>query len=592
MAGRGAPRPKPAVEAPLVSEAVAAIRALPYGGMDDATRRIDLPPTVRAAVSPAILALRWGALGYGLVFAAPEAFRGSYEAVVATAVCLFLTTWRTLIPVRLASTEPAHWIAPLVDVAVLGLAVGYDGGVESPFYFCMLAALVVVAFGWGSTRGVIGLVIAGAALLAGTALGPTGLAAQWDDQRDLAALITLVLATAAAAFVRNRLVDAEDRRSALVGQVNRLSEANDLLSMLNTVARTLPNSLTLREALERSRQQLVTTFDARAICLLIFDENAQDWVPKLAEGCVLRPSYPASELPGPLLTALDGPAPVLAPDLTVAGAQPIAAGLGSGMYLRLDARDETIGLLGLEHPTIGHYDDRSVRLLTGLSEVLALTVDNARWFGRLRSLGAQEERTRIARDLHDRLGQWLTYISFELERIIHSEPERAGELDHLHDDVQAALDELRETLRQLRSGVSEDKPLAVLGQDVVNRFAERADVAASFTVVHPEDRLPIPVENELLRILQEALTNVDRHARAEHVDVVWDVRGGNFELVVHDDGMGFETARGVRDSAYGLVGMRERADVIGARLTIDSRPGHGTTITVSAGMEHKQEVHS
>ena len=153
----------------------------------------------------------------------------------------------------------------------------------------------------------------------------------------------------------------------------------------------------------------------------------------------------------------------------------------------------------------------------------------------------------------------------------------------LQGDVQSALDELRETLRQLRSGVTDAKPLSVIALDVVNRFAERADVATTLTVVHPEDRAPVPVENELLRILQEALTNVDRHADAEHVDVIWDVRGSEFELVVTDDGRGFESAKGVRDSAYGLVGMRERADVVGARLTIDSTPGRGTTVTVTAG---------
>ncbi len=76
---------------------------------------------------------------------------------------------------------------------------------------------------------------------------------------------------------------------------------------------------------------------------------------------------------------------------------------------------------------------------------------------------------------------------------------------------------------------------------------------------------------------------MDRPADAEHVDVIWDVRGSEFELVVTDDGRGFESAKGVRDSAYGLVGMRERADVVGARLTIDSTPGRGTTVTVTAG---------
>jgi signal transduction histidine kinase len=251
--------------------------------------------------------------------------------------------------------------------------------------------------------------------------------------------------------------------------------------------------------------------------------------------------------------------------------------------VRLTARNQVIGVLGLEHPSSDRYDSHDAVLLAGLAEVLALTVDNARWFGRLRTLGAQEERIRIARDLHDRLGQWLTYVSMELERIVAEDEPVTADLFRLQSDVQSALDELRETLRQLRSGVTEQKPLSVVAQDVVNRFAERADVAVTLTVVHPDDRVSVPVENELLRILQEALTNVDRHADAEHVDVVWDVRGGEFELVIADDGRGFEAAKGVRDSAYGLVGMRERADVIGARLTIDSAPGAGTTVRVISG---------
>lgn len=161
---------------------------------------------------------------------------------------------------------------------------------------------------------------------------------------------------------------------------------------------------------------------------------------------------------------------------------------------------------------------------------------------------------------------------------------RVEDLDRLHHDVQAALDELRETLRQLRSGVTEAQPFSEVARDVVNRFGERADLDARLVVVHPENRLPVPVENEVLRILQEALNNVGKHAKADSVDVVWNVDGGNFELTITDDGRGFETARGVRDSAYGLVGMRERADVVGAHLLIDSRPGAGTTIRVVAGI--------
>ena len=88
-----------------VDETVAALRALRYGAMDEATRSIALPPSVRASVSPTISALRWGAVGYGLVLSAPDAFDGSYAAVVTLAVCLFITTWRTIIPIRLGSHD-------------------------------------------------------------------------------------------------------------------------------------------------------------------------------------------------------------------------------------------------------------------------------------------------------------------------------------------------------------------------------------------------------------------------------------------------------------------------------------------------------
>ena len=558
--------------------------------MDDSTRDLSLPPAVRAAVSPAVAALRWGSIGFGMVFAAPQAFRGSYAAVVSLGVCLFVTTWRTTLPIRLGGTSTPAQVAPMVDIVIFGVAVGYGGGLESSLIFCVVAAVVVVAFGWGLARGLLGLVISMVALVIGVAIGEATLSEQVDDPRDIALIAVMVVGVFAGAFIRNRLIDAERRRSDLAGQVDALAEANDLLSMLNTVARTLPSALTLREALDRIRSQLMETFDTRVIALLTLDETSGDWVPKLSESCALRPSYRGSELPNPLATAMVAAQPVLRGDFTTAHHTGISPASTSGLYVRLESRGEVVGLLALEHPDPNHFDQRSVRLLGGLSEVLALTVDNARWFGRLRSLGAEEERIRIARDLHDRLGQWLTYISFELERIMDSETDRTEELQHLHGDVLAALDDLRETLRQLRAGVSDEQPLATVGRTVVDRFTERTEVQATFVAPHPEDRLPIPVENELLRILQEALNNVDKHARADHVIVTWDVVDGQFELTVSDDGRGFDLDRGVRDSAYGLVGMRERADVIGAHIDIESEPGGGTTVRVYVPSNVTEEV--
>lgn len=553
--------------------------------MDEATRSIALPPSVRASVSPTISALRWGAVGYGLVLSTPAVLDGSYAAVATLAVCLFITTWRTIIPIRLGSTTASERLAAYGDVVVLAFATGYGGGLESPFIFTAMIALVVVSFGWGYLDGGVALAIGCLSMLVGVAVGAGDVTNQFSDQRAATICLTVILAVLTAAAVRSRLLESERRRIALAGQVESLSEANGLLTLVNSVARTLPTSLTLREALHTAQRQISDTFDARVVCLLTLDENAEEWVPKLAEGCVLRPAYRTEMLPEPLAEALRRDEPLLRSDMEgVASSDRLSEQSGSGIYVRLETRNVTIGLLGLEHPELAHFDERDIRVLVGLAEVLALTIDNARWFGRLRSLGAEEERIRLARDLHDRLGQWLTYIGFELERIMATESARVEDLDRLHHDVQAALDELRETLRQLRSGVTEAQPFSEVARDVVNRFGERSDLDARLVVLHPDRRLPVPVENELLRILQEALNNVGKHAKADSVEVIWNVDGANFELTVRDDGRGFETARGVRDSAYGLVGMRERADVIGAHLFIDSRPGGGTTVRVVAGI--------
>lgn len=553
-------------------------------GHDGLPNELGIAAGLRSAVNPAINALRWGALGFGLLFAAPEAFRGSYGAVAATAVCLFVTTLRSQLPVHLGSTDLRRSVTPFVDVAVVGSAIGYSGGVESPYFFCLLACIVVIAFGWGAARGALATLVGAVALFSTTPTGRIGLDGQVDDQRDLAALMVVVLAVAGAAFIRSRLVEAEQRRTRLDSRVAQLSDTNDLLVLLTRAARTMPGSFTMREAIAQASAQLHRELDPRTVLLVTWDEQADDWVPRLAEGLVTAAEYRTDELPPALAAALGRGEPVVVGHRAQAGSPPPLTGdRGSGAYVELIARGRTVGLLGLEHPAGGHFNERSVLLLRGLADVLALSVDNARWFGRLRTLGAEEERGRIARELHDRLGQWLTYIALELEQISMNNDDPPPELERLRGDVQSALDDLRSTLQDLRAGVDAEHPLSDRGPALVQRFAQRSGLSATFTTSPPGDRAPVPIENELLRILQEALTNVERHAGASAVEVTWTVAAGSFELAIRDDGAGFRPEASVRDSAYGLLGMRERADVIGARIRIDSSPGVGTCISVSAG---------
>ena len=376
--------------------ALAALRALPYGGIDDATRQFELPLAVRAAVTPAVAALRWSSVAYGLVFAAPAAFRGQWSPVVALAVCLFLTTWRTVLPLRLASTSWNDRALSLFDVAVFGMAVGYSGGLDSPFIFCLMTAVVVVAFGWGGVPGGAALTVAAASTVAGITLGDTVLSRQAQDQRDLALIAAFVLAVAGATYLRKRLLHDEARRAVLDEQVRTLTDANDLLNLLTVTARTLPSSLTQREVVDSAREQLTDTFDARVIALVVLSDTDGEWTPNLAAGCQLSSRYTTDELPEALRTALRHERPVVRADLT-RGERGLVDGMGSGMYVRLGARGSTLAVLGLEHPEIGRFTERDATVLSGVADILGLTLDNARWFGRLRRLGADDERTRESR---------------------------------------------------------------------------------------------------------------------------------------------------------------------------------------------------
>ena len=242
------------------------------------------------------------------------------------------------------------------------------------------------------------------------------------------------------------------------------------------------------------------------------------------------------------------------------------------------ARDAVVGLVSIETVEPGRYTAQDEALLAELAEPLALAVDNAMWFARLRTVGAEAERSRIARDLHDRLAQSLVYVGFELERIDGAQG-GTTELGALRDIVRGVVSELRETLYQLRAIVSEEEPLDAVAAGYVERFVQRTGIPVSFTSNSGGKRLPLRVEQELWRMLQEALTNVERHSQAHHASVSWLIAGNRAELEIRDDGRGFKVHQVARER-FGLVGMGERADGIGAHLTIDSEPGAGTRVLV------------
>jgi len=257
----------------------------------------------------------------------------------------------------------------------------------------------------------------------------------------------------------------------------------------------------------------------------------------------------------------------------------------SGMYVALLARGSVIGVVSIEHEEPDHFDSRAGELLTGFAEPAALAIDNARWFSRLRTVGAEEERTRIARDLHDRIGQSLAYLAFELDRIVKSDgrgDDIGVSLDRLRSDLRDVIREVRDTLYDLRTDVSEKTDLVTVLDLYVQRVRERSGLEITVRA-DATARLPVLQERELFRIAQEALANIEKHAGAASVAITWQCDGSSAVLDVVDDGVGFPIGRAGRLDSYGIIGMRERAVSIGATLEVESTPNVGTRVRCGVG---------
>jgi two-component system sensor histidine kinase UhpB len=195
------------------------------------------------------------------------------------------------------------------------------------------------------------------------------------------------------------------------------------------------------------------------------------------------------------------------------------------------------------------------------------------------ALAAQErERTRIARELHDEVGQALTAVMLQLERASRRTDARVrGDLEEAREGLRAGLEEVREIARRLRPEALDDlglaSALASLTNDVSRRTGLRVErrLAADLRTLERDEELVV------YRVAQEALTNVARHSGARRAWVTLSLDGGGrVALTLRDDGRGFDVA--MHADGTGLRGMRERAVLIGAALDIESRPGRGTTV--------------
>jgi signal transduction histidine kinase len=260
-------------------------------------------------------------------------------------------------------------------------------------------------------------------------------------------------------------------------------------------------------------------------------------------------------------------------------------GARTGLWVPLIARGRTIGLIAA-HDKVGldaRFSDNDLRLAETFASRAAVAVDLSQRIARdalRRVVDAQElERRRLARELHDETGQALTSILLglrALEESLEGERPRAAVSD-LRELVVATLQDVRRLAVELRPKVLDDFGLVPALERLAETFGDQTGLAIRFEANLRDGRLLPEVETALYRIVQEALTNIVKHAQARNVSVVLTRKAGSVAAVIEDDGLGFDTAR-IREGGSGIEGMRERMGLLDGRLEVESTAESGTTL--------------
>ncbi|GID93566.1 GAF domain-containing sensor histidine kinase [Amorphoplanes digitatis] len=266
-------------------------------------------------------------------------------------------------------------------------------------------------------------------------------------------------------------------------------------------------------------------------------------------------------------------------------------GDASSLVVPLVAGVRTIGLVILEADVANAYPSAVVARVTEVTGPAALRLEAALLFDDVRSLATNEERQRLAREIHDGVAQELVMVGYGIDNAQATLPEGADEtaeeLRTLRGEVTRVITELRLSLFELRSEVDRNGGLAAAIAEYARTLGTSAGLRVHFTFDESTARLPAATEAELLRIAQEAITNARKHAGASNLWVTCTVDPPYAQIEVTDDGKGFADDR--PDGRYGLAIMAERAERIRGRLEIRPRHPSGTTVAVVLGTSARRD---
>lgn len=374
---------------------------------------------------------------------------------------------------------------------------------------------------------------------------------------------------------RRRAVRTDDP----VGQIDQLARANELLLALQKMAVTLSSSLDVDEVIQRGVEQARRVVKADTIIVALYDRSDDRWSLVAGPDSVIDVAVLPAD--SPVARCVDSDRP-----LVLTGGQ-LWSEADHGVYQVLRARGDVLGFLAGEWSG-GHEPAIAEReAIVGVADALALALDNARIFSRLADRVAHDERSRVARELHDRVSGSLAAIGYELDDVARGlgEVERAAITR-----VRAHLGETVTDLRDLLDDLRTDRDGHSIDRGSIATLIERTTRRSGIAVTLRHDLDPSSATFDVLRtdgsatelhlMIREALLNAERHSGAGNILVELEEKEGSVVIRVSDDGRGFDHTK----VGHGLSGMRERADWIGASLDVapDTR---GTVVTITLPVE-------
>lgn len=388
-------------------------------------------------------------------------------------------------------------------------------------------------------------------------------------------------------------VAVENARLYHTEQVRR-RQADTLLEVASVVGSTLE----LDEVLDRILDQLqrVVGYDSASVQLLQEDKLQVIAARGFPAERVLGLTFPLGEdFPnrkvveeGRLLSLADAPA------LYPAFRQTPYSHIRSWLGVPLCVQERVIGIIALDREQPGGYGQEEMRLATAFADQAALALENARLYREAEQLAVMKERSRLARELHDSVTQALYSMTLLAEA--GSRLAGSGNLERVESYLARLGEAAQQALKEMRLLIHELRPLILEKEGLIGALQQRLDAVEGRAGMETRLRvegtpeLPTSVEEGLYRIAQEALNNALKHAAATLVTVWIRANGGQVDLEVADNGVGFDPNAVSDRGGMGLVSMRERAERLGGSLTILSAPGEGTQVKISVAIDIEGDI--